>query len=81
MTTTTTDRLLRLREVLAITGLGRSTVYRYLKRRSSSFPDFPQPLKIGVRAVRWWESEILNWLAACPRATGEAPDSKGHPAR
>ena len=78
MTTTTTDRLLRLREVLEITGLGRSTIYRYLKRRSSSFPDFPQPLRIGVRAVGWRESEIEAWLAACPRATGDAPVSKGH---
>ena len=27
----------------------------------------PEPLKIGVRAVRWPESEIEAWLAARPR--------------
>ena len=76
MATVTTDRLLRLSEVLTITSLGRSTVYR--KMRDGTFPE---PLKIGVRAVRWRQAEISNWLAACPRATGEAPASKQYPAR
>ena len=73
MACATTDRLLRLEEVMAITGLGRSTIYRYLRRRSSSLPDFPQPLKVGVRAVRWRESEIRAWVASRPRATGDRP--------
>ena len=63
---TTTDRLLRLGEVLTRTRLARSTIYR--KMRDGSFPE---PLKIGARAVRWPESEIDAWLAACPRATGD----------
>ena len=68
MAAATTDRLLRLGEVLTRTGLARSTVYR--KMRDGSFPE---PLKIGARAVRWPESEIEAWLAACPRATGDLP--------
>ena len=31
---------------------------------------FPEPLKVGVRAVRWRESEIEAWLETRPRATG-----------
>ena len=73
MNVESTDRLLRLAEVQTLTALGRSTIYRYLKGRSSSFPDFPQPLKIGVRAVRWRESEIREWVASRPRATGDGP--------
>ena len=61
-----TGRLLRLREVIALTGLSRSTIYR--KMRDGTFPD---ALKIGARAVRWLESEIQAWLAARPRATGD----------
>ncbi len=67
MGTATTDRLLRLAEVRTRTALGRSTIYR--KMRDGSFPE---PLKIGDRAVRWRESEIEAWLAARPRATGDA---------
>ena len=59
------DRLLRLREVLALCGLSRSTVYRQMGERA-----FPLPLKVGVRAVRWRESEIEDWLASRPRAAG-----------
>ena len=66
MATSTADRLLRLSEVQARTALGRSTIYRKMREGS-----FPQPLKIGARAVRWIESEIEAWRAACPRATGD----------
>ena len=68
MDAATTDRLLRLGEVRTRTALARSTIYR--KMRDGTFPE---PLKIGVRAVRWPESEIEAWLAARPRATGDTP--------
>ena len=65
MATTTTDRLLRLTEVLARCGLSRSSLYRMMRDGS-----FPEPLKVGVRAVRWRESEIEAWLESRPRASG-----------
>lgn len=68
MATSTVDRLLRLSEVAARTALGRTTIYRKMREGS-----FPEPLKIGARAVRWPESEIEAWLAARPRATGDRP--------
>ena len=68
MAAATTDRLLRLSEVQTRTGLSRTTIYR--KMRDGSFPE---PLKIGVRAVRWPESEIAAWLATRPRASGDRP--------
>ena len=68
MDTESGDRLLRLREMIVLTGYSRSSIYR--KMRDGSFP---QALKIGARAVRWQESEIVAWRAACPRATGDTP--------
>ena len=68
MGTANTDRLVRLSEVLARTALGRSSIYR---KMLDGF--FPVPLKVGVRAVRWRESEIEAWLAARPRATDDGP--------
>jgi len=52
-----TPRLLRLPQVLALTGLSRDTVYR-LGRAGR----FPQLLKVSKRASRWREDEIRVWL-------------------
>ena len=59
------DRLLRREEVEARCGIARSTIYRLMNEGL-----FPQPLRIGGRAVRWLESEIIVWQASLPRATG-----------
>ena len=72
MAASTADRLLRLSEVAARTGLGRTTIYRKMREGS-----FPEPLRIGARAVRWPESEIEDWVATRPRATGDTPPRRG----
>lgn len=51
------DRLLRLRDVMAITGLGSSTLYRYIQAGT-----FPAPLKIGGFTARWRESAVEAWI-------------------
>jgi prophage regulatory protein len=53
------ERILRLPEVKARTGIGRSTIYDAMARG-----EFPQPMKLGLRAVGWAESEIDAWLEA-----------------
>ena len=63
----TSNRLLRREEVEERTGLARTTIYRKMREGS-----FPEPLKVGARAVRWPASEIDTWLAGRPRASGEA---------
>ena len=60
------DRLLHRAEVEARTGLSRSAIYRLMREEN-----FPTPIKIGPRAVRWPQSEINEFIAARPRATGE----------
>ena len=50
-------RILRLPEVMARTGLSRTTIYRWrLAGR------FPQPVRLGTRCVGWIESEVEAWL-------------------
>lgn len=51
------DRILRIKEVRAVTGLGRTSVYRLAQAGS-----FPQPIKLGERASGWRESEIQGWI-------------------
>jgi prophage regulatory protein len=50
-------KILRLPEVLALTGLGRDSVYRLAKRG-----DFPHPLKLSERASGWIESEVVAFI-------------------
>ena len=50
-------RILRLPEVLKRTGLSRSTIYVRLAEGR-----FPQPVRLGGRAVGWIEAEIDEWV-------------------
>lgn len=52
-------RIIRLSEVLASTGLARSTLYKYVSEGC-----FPKPVSLGDRAVGWVESEIQDWVLA-----------------
>ena len=60
------NRLLRRDEVELRCGLARTTIYRMMRAGT-----FPEPVKVGPRAVRWAESEIERWVAERPRATGD----------
>ena len=58
--------MLTRREVEARCGIARTTIYRLMRSGL-----FPEPLRVGVRGVRWPQQEIEDWLAARPRATGD----------
>ncbi len=51
------NRLIRLKEVLAITGLCRSSVYNNMKEGN-----FPVSVSIGASSVAWVESEVRSWV-------------------
>lgn len=53
-------RFLRLPEVLAITGLSRSQIYRL---EADSASQFPKHIKLGASASAWVEGEVLQWCA------------------
>lgn len=50
------ERLIRLREVQAMTGLNRNLIYE--------LPDFPKCIKISTRCSAWLESEVQAWIHA-----------------
>jgi len=56
-------RLLTVREVREMTGLSRSSIYAMM-----AAGDFPKPIRIGSRAVRWHEHEVRAFIASRPRA-------------
>ncbi|WP_114633425.1 AlpA family transcriptional regulator [Vibrio splendidus] len=53
----TTSRLMRLKEVIQITGISRSSLYKYLNEGK-----FPPPVSLGARSVAWVDHEIQAWI-------------------
>jgi prophage regulatory protein len=50
-------KMLKLPEVMALTGLSRSTIYAFIKEKK-----FPKPVRLGARAVGWLEYEVSSWI-------------------
>lgn len=62
--------LLNRREVQQACKLSKSTLYRLMRTGA-----FPEPLKIGPKAIRWRVDEIQEWVESRPRARGESTTS------
>lgn len=60
--TTTRRRILRRHEVEDRVALARSTIYKYI-----ALGEFPEPIRLGGRAVGWVEHEIDLWVATRQR--------------
>lgn len=54
---TQNTKLIRLPAVIERTGFSRSWIYELINQKQ-----FPQPIKIGSRAVAFIESEIDQWI-------------------
>ena len=50
-------QILRRPAVEQITGLSRSTIYKWMDEGS-----FPKAVKLGPRAVGWFQADIDAWL-------------------
>ena len=51
------ERFLRLTDVMARTGLSRSSIYISIREGK-----FPANINLGARSVGWLESEIDAWM-------------------
>ncbi|EBB5497874.1 AlpA family transcriptional regulator [Salmonella enterica] len=61
---TTNQSLIRLPEVLKRTGFGKAWIYRLISEGR-----FPAPVKIGIRAVAFVESEVDEWILSVTKQT------------
>jgi prophage regulatory protein len=52
-------RIIRLKEVMDLTGLARSTIYKLISGEL-----FPKPISLGDRCVGWVESEVHDWIVS-----------------
>ncbi|CAM5374848.1 helix-turn-helix transcriptional regulator [Sphingobium scionense] len=60
------DRIIRMKTVLARTGLSRSTLYRKIADGT-----FPRQLAISAHGAGWRESAVNRWIA-CPSSEHSA---------
>lgn len=63
-------KLLTLAHVIQRTALSRSTIYGLMAKNK-----FPLPIRVGLRAVRWIEAEVMAFIKSCPRAGSERPET------
>lgn len=72
----TTDPILRLPAVIAMTGLSRTTIYELMERR-----DFPLGVKLVSRARGWRQSSVQRWINARKPMVDERPRRRAGRAR
>ena len=51
------ENLMRLPEVIKLTGFRRSQIYRLV-----NIGEFPKQVKISSKSVAWLESELEEWM-------------------
>lgn len=56
----TNNTIIRLPDVLSLTKLSRSTIYRLIDEGK-----FPKQIKLSARSSGWREQEVLDYLDAC----------------
>lgn len=56
-----TPVFLRMRTVLSMTGLARSTIYRLISRS-----EFPAPVRLSQRTIAWRLDDVEQWSADRP---------------
>ena len=62
------DRIMRTSEVVKLTGLPKTTIWRRVRSG-----DFPMPVRLGslaTRSVGWREGEIERWIDSRPGIDG-----------
>ena len=65
---TSAEVLLSRKELEKILGLKKSAIYAAMRER-----DFPAPIQLSRKCVRWRKSEVEAWIDSRPRANGVHP--------
>ena len=52
-----TKKLVRVRDVIELTGISRTSLWRLIKAGG-----FPEPFRLGPRINCWYEDEVLEWF-------------------
>lgn len=61
------ERVIRRAEVLRLTGLTKSSLYRLIEGGG-----FPRPVRLGKNMVGWRVASVLRWVRALPEVESQA---------
>ena len=61
-------KILRLRQVLDLTGLSRSTLYQYMQNQQ-----FTIQVRLWPNIVGWVEDEVVDWIRGEEESNSEIP--------
>lgn len=64
-------RLIRIKEVMELTGISRAYIYVMAQKG-----DFPQPVKLSERSTAWVENEIHEWIEKRMKSRSESLNHK-----
>ncbi|MDO3618800.1 AlpA family transcriptional regulator [Ralstonia pseudosolanacearum] len=53
----TANRILRIKQVMEITGLAKPTIYLHMKQGT-----FPRQIKLGPKAAGWLQADVQAWI-------------------
>ena len=67
-------RIMRLSEVKAVTGLSKTTIYRFEKEGR-----FPSRVSLGERSVGWFEDDVKGFLMSLRAKNDGSLDSNMSP--
>ena len=67
------NKLIRLKDVMAITGLCRSAIYNNMKDGN-----FPLSVSIGTASVAWVEAEVREWVDSRIEARNRREQLEGY---
>jgi prophage regulatory protein len=57
------NQIIRIKEVIAMTGISRSVIYEKLNPQSKCYDStFPKPIKLSVNCVGWSAFEVNQWI-------------------
>lgn len=80
------SRIIRIKEVIRLTGLSRATIYDRMDPKSLRHdPSFPKQFNLGgnskrATAVGWREAEVLAWIEQCQQGALEQEVEVSNPA-
>ncbi len=63
MNTTNSPKILRIKDVVSMVGVARSTIYDWINSNSRRYDStFPKPIQLGKNSVGWIQHQLVDWI-------------------
>ena len=68
MNTLNSPKIIRIKDVVSMIGVARSTIYDWINSESPRFDStFPKPIKLGKNSVGWIQHQLIVWIESKQR--------------